>query len=116
MDRPGEIGSTIVIKGDITAAEDLVISGRVEGSIVVAGHVLRIGLGAEVMGEVQARAIVVCGKAFGKLSADERLDLQETADVEAELSAPALRIADGAIFNGKAETKNGARSKLQLAS
>lgn len=116
MDRLAEFGTTIVIKGDITAAEDLVISGRVEGSITVVGHALTINDGAEVVAEVKARAIVVSGKAVGKLNADERLELRETADVEGELSAPALKITDGAIFNGKVETRNGTRSKLQIAS
>ena len=37
MERPTEIGSSIVVKGDITAHEDILVSGRVEGSIAALG-------------------------------------------------------------------------------
>ena len=42
MDRPAEIGATIVIKGDVTAREELIVSGRVEGSITVDDHSVTI--------------------------------------------------------------------------
>ena len=42
MERPSEIGSSIVIKGEIIAHENLVVSGRVEGSIRVDAHALTI--------------------------------------------------------------------------
>lgn len=116
MDRPAEIGSTIVIKGEVTAHEDLVISGRVEGSVTVTGHALTVTEGAAVVAEMKARAIVVSGQVLGSLAADERLELRPTADVEGELAAPLLKMLDGAIFKGKAKTNNDAKSKLQLAS
>jgi cytoskeletal protein CcmA (bactofilin family) len=116
MDRPGEIGSTIVIKGDITAQEDMVISGRLEGSITVTGHVLTVNEGAEILATVRAKAVLISGHVLGALSADERLELRQTAEVEGELEAPVLKVVDGAIFRGKAETSRERKSKLQLAS
>jgi cytoskeletal protein CcmA (bactofilin family) len=116
MDRPAEIGSTIVIKGEITAQEDLVISGRVDGSIAVTGHALTVNEGATIVARLQARAIAISGRVSGQLTADERLELRQTADVDGELAAPVLKVVDGAIFKGKAETKGDAKSKLQLAS
>jgi cytoskeletal protein CcmA (bactofilin family) len=116
MERPAEIGSTIVIKGDITAQEDLVISGRVEGSISAEGHAVTVNEGAEVVAEVHARAITVAGQVMGHLSAGERLELRQTADVEGELSAPVLKVTDGAVFQGKAKTTGDAKPALQLAS
>ena len=35
MERTAEIGASVVIKGDVTAREDIVISGRVEGTVSV---------------------------------------------------------------------------------
>jgi cytoskeletal protein CcmA (bactofilin family) len=116
MDRPAEIGTTIVIKGEITAQEDLVISGRVEGSISVDGHAVTVNDGAQVAAQVQARAIVVSGQVMGHLNAAERLELRATADVEGEMSAPVLKVAEGALFQGKAKTTGDAKAKLQLAS
>jgi len=116
MER-AEIGASIVIKGDITASEDLVISGRVEGSIAVDGHSVIVRSGAEVLADIQAHAIVLAGQVLGALSADEAIELQPSAQVEGEIVAPTLKLHEGAVFNGKAETlKKAAKKGLQLAS
>lgn len=117
MDRPAEIGASIVIKGDLTAHEDIVISGRVEGSISVEDYSVTVKPGAELVADIDARAILIGGHVMGVLSAAESIDLQPSANVEGELSASALRLADGAVFNGKAQTtKQRPAAKLQLAS
>ncbi len=117
MDRPSEIGASIVIKGELTAQEHIVVSGRVEGSISVPGHAVTVRPGAELVADIDARAIEVSGKVFGTLSASERIDLRETAQVEGELNAPALRLEYGASFQGKAQTtRSKAKPDLQLAS
>jgi cytoskeletal protein CcmA (bactofilin family) len=116
MDR-AEIGASIVIKGDVTAREDLVISGRVEGSIAVEGHSVHVNAGADVVADIHARAIVVAGQVLGALSADDAIELRTSAQIEGELAAPILRVQDGAVFNGKAETvKRVEKPSLQLAS
>ena len=38
MQERAGVGSTVVIKGELTAHEDVVIAGRVEGLIDVTGH------------------------------------------------------------------------------
>lgn len=117
MERSAEIGSSIFIKGEITAREDLVISGRVEGTVAVFGHTLTVNAGAEVLADLQARAISVAGKVLGALSADARIELSPNADVEGELKAPVLLVQEGAVFQGTAETTRAAgRPNLQLAS
>jgi cytoskeletal protein CcmA (bactofilin family) len=117
MERSAEIGSSIFVKGEITAREDLVISGRVEGTIAVFGHTLTVNAGAEVIADVQARTIAVAGRIMGALSADARIELLQTADVDGELTAPVLLLQDGATFQGTAETTRVAgRPTLQLAS
>jgi cytoskeletal protein CcmA (bactofilin family) len=117
MERPSEIGSSIVVKGEVTAHEDIVVSGRVEGSISVSGHSVTVNAGAQLVCDIDARSIVVAGQVFGTLSADERIELRKTANVEGELNTPSLRIEDGAVFQGKAETtKMSLKASLQLAS
>jgi cytoskeletal protein CcmA (bactofilin family) len=112
-----EIGTSVVVKGDITAREDLVISGRIEGSITVEGHSVIVHSGADVVADIHAHAIVVAGQVLGALVADEAIELQSSAQVEGELAAPILKVHDGAVFNGKAETvKSADKRKLQLAS
>jgi cytoskeletal protein CcmA (bactofilin family) len=116
MER-AEIGASVVIKGNITAGEDLVVSGKVEGSITVAGNSVIVKAGADVVADIHAHAIVVAGQVLGALKAEEAIELQSSAEIEGELAAPVLKMHDGAVFNGKAETTKGAKkAKLQLAS
>lgn len=116
MDRPSEIGSSLVIKGELTAGENIVISGRLEGSVVVEGHVVTIAAGANVSADVEAREIVVSGEVHGTMTAGERIDLRETAKVHGEAEAPVMRMADGARFQGKAETTKAGKAGLKIAS
>jgi cytoskeletal protein CcmA (bactofilin family) len=117
MERPAEMGASIVIKGDLTAREDIVISGRVEGSITVEDYSVTVKPGAALEADIEARAILIGGQVVGTLIAAESIELQPSADVEGELTASALRVHDGAVFNGKAHTtKARAAAKLQLAS
>ena len=66
-------GQSIVIKGDISGSEDLIIAGRVEGSITLNGRVLTLAAGSHVVGEVEAGTVVVSGKVEGTVEAKERL-------------------------------------------
>jgi cytoskeletal protein CcmA (bactofilin family) len=117
MEGKSEIGSSIVIKGQVSAQEDLQISGRVEGSISVAGHVLTVNAGAHLAADVDARTIDVQGSVSGVLCATELISLGSSAKVTGEVSAPSLRMVEGAVLQGKCETTRGARkSDLQLAS
>jgi cytoskeletal protein CcmA (bactofilin family) len=116
MDRPTEIGKTIVVRGELTAKEDIVISGRVEGTIHVEGQLVTVREGAEVEADTLAREIVVAGRVSGSLSAKDRVSLQGSADVEGEIASAAVVMTDGAAFHGKIETTGERRSKLQLAS
>jgi cytoskeletal protein CcmA (bactofilin family) len=116
MERPSEIGSSIVIKGEVIAREDLVVSGRVEGSISVEGHALTVNAGAHLAADSEARAITVEGHVSGTLLASELIVLGRSAHVDGEVSAPSLRMEDGAVLQGKCETTKGARKGLKIAS
>jgi len=117
LEQPSEIGASIMIKGEVIAHEDLVISGRVEGAISVEGHALMVKAGAHLAADVEARVIDVQGHVSGTLSASELISLGASARMEGELKAPSLRMLDGAVWQGKGETTGAARPKgLQLAS
>jgi cytoskeletal protein CcmA (bactofilin family) len=117
MERTAEIGASVVIKGDLSAREDIVISGRVEGTVAVENFSVTVRPGANLEADIEARAVIVGGHVSGTLSAAESIELQRTAQVEGEIVAGVIRLDDGAVFNGKAQTtKPRSASKLQLAS
>jgi cytoskeletal protein CcmA (bactofilin family) len=110
------VGSSVVIKGELSAQEDVVIAGRVEGSINVSGHLVVVEAGAQVVGDITALGIVVSGAVHGSLLAEDRIQAQVGADIKGDASAPRIAIADGAVVNGKIETIAAAARRLKAAS
>jgi len=96
-------GQSIVIKGDVSGSEDLVIAGRVEGSIRLDGRALTLAPGARVVGTISAASVLVSGTVEGSIEAGERLEVKDTAVVEGDLTTPALVVADGAQLNATVE-------------
>ena len=107
------IGASVVIKGELSAKEDLTISGRVEGRIEVRDHVVRVGRDAQVNAEINARAVIVEGSVTGNVNATERIELLENGSVEGDIAAPKIAMAEGAQFRGKIDmaAKNAAGIK-----
>jgi cytoskeletal protein CcmA (bactofilin family) len=108
-------GQSIVIKGDISGSEDLVIAGRVEGSVELNGRVLTLAAGSHVIGDVSAGTVVVSGKIEGTIEAEQRLDIKNTAVVSGQLSAAKLVVADGSQLNAKVEMPARDARKPRLA-
>jgi cytoskeletal protein CcmA (bactofilin family) len=115
MDAIAHIGASIRIKGEVTASEPLTIAGHVDGSVVVDGHPVTIVAGGQVTATVAANTIVVSGAVNGRLSADVRIVIRETAVVEGDIAAPSVTLADGATLHGRVETRE-RKPSLALAS
>ena len=116
MQHGAHIGPSVVIKGEVSAREPLVVSGRVEGTIDVPGHVVTIEAGAHVTADIAAGSMVVSGTVQGSLVAEERIVLRAGAEVEGDLSAPRLAIEDGARACGKVTVAGPAAVDLARAS
>ena len=97
------IGRSLVIKGEITATEPLVIGGRVEGQIDVRDNKVTILEGGEVHATIIGKNVVVLGTVVGGVEATERLELAENSSTEGDLIAPRFSMAAGARFNGNIE-------------
>jgi cytoskeletal protein CcmA (bactofilin family) len=97
---PGSIlGPTLRFKGELIAEEDLVIRGRVEGSIK---HSQRLTIGREgrVKADIHGQIIAVEGTVEGDLHASTSIAVAETAHLRGDLRAPSVSIVEGADFNG----------------
>ena len=98
-ERSSVLGPTLYFKGDLTADEDLLIQGRVEGSIT---HTQRLIVGAQgtVKANIRAQLIVVEGTVDGDLQAEKSILVKETAKICGNLFAPIVSIMEGAKFSG----------------
>jgi cytoskeletal protein CcmA (bactofilin family) len=97
------IGKSVVIKGEVTATEPLVIGGRVEGQVDVRNNMVTILESGEVHAEILGKSVIIHGKVVGSVDASERLEVSEHSSIEGDLSAPRIAIAAGAVFNGTVE-------------
>jgi cytoskeletal protein CcmA (bactofilin family) len=112
MQNPARRGSTLVIRGEITAQEALTIAGQVDGTIDVAGHIVTVEQGALVVADIAAASIVVSGQVKGALAAATRIHLHSSAEVKGELSAPRLAVEDGAVVHGKVHVTGQERATM----
>jgi cytoskeletal protein CcmA (bactofilin family) len=98
------IGQTIFVKGQLSATEDILIAGRVDGEIQLGEHVLTIQPTAQLTAEVLAKSVIIGGAIRGDIVAGDSIALQNTASVSGKIAAPRIAICDGADFNGRVET------------
>ena len=98
-DRASILGPTLRFKGELSADEDLVIHGQVEGTIGPAPKVT-IGPEAHVKAGVNADVIIVEGRVEGDLHAQKSITVRPKANVRGNLESPVINIAEGATFNG----------------
>jgi cytoskeletal protein CcmA (bactofilin family) len=102
--RPSSvIGPTLVFKGELSADEDLVIEGTVEGTIAHQEKNLTVGKRGRVKANIQAKSVSIEGTVVGDVRCDERVELCASANVTGNISAPRVQLADGATFNGSIE-------------
>src|SRR5580658_10852439 len=98
-DRTSVLGPTLYFKGELSADEDLLIQGRVEGSVT---HTQRLTVGAQgtVKANIRAQLIIVEGTVEGDLQAEKSVSVRDTAKVSGNIYAPSVSINEGANFSG----------------
>jgi cytoskeletal protein CcmA (bactofilin family) len=96
------LGKTLLFRGELTAEEDVILQGRVEGSIRHARNLI-IGPDGSVLGDVYASHLTVEGLVEGDLHCSEAVIVRASAQVRGNIFAPRVGIMEGATFNGRVE-------------
>lgn len=94
------IGPSIVIKGEVSGNEDLVIQGQLDGSVKLGSNSVTVGDGGRVKADITGRIITIEGNVEGNLEAKEQIILRGTATVQGDIKAPRVVLEDGASFRG----------------
>lgn len=97
------LGSTIVVKGEISSEEDLQIDGKVDGPISLRGSRLTVGRTAQLNSEINAREVIVYGNAAGNLRARDRVEIKKDGQVIGDITTTRISIEEGAYFKGHIE-------------
>jgi cytoskeletal protein CcmA (bactofilin family) len=94
------IGKSVVVKGELSGSEDLVVDGEVEGSIALRGQSLTIGPNGRVRANIEARNVILHGRVDGDIHASERVELRKSASLSGDITTARISIEDGAFFKG----------------
>jgi cytoskeletal protein CcmA (bactofilin family) len=100
---PARIGKTIVICGEVKGSEDLIVDGRVEGTVSLTESRLTIGPNANVAADLSAKDVLILGRVQGNVVASGRVELRAGCSVEGDIRALRLAVEDNAVFRGKVD-------------
>ena len=93
------LGPTLKFKGELTANEDLLIQGQIEGTINHSSS-LTVGQEGKLKANVKAEYISVEGRVNGDLEGSKSVVVKEGADVKGNIFSPTVTLREGATFNG----------------
>jgi cytoskeletal protein CcmA (bactofilin family) len=100
---PARIGKSIVICGEVKGSEDLILDGRVEGTVSLSEGRLTIGPNANVLADLSAKDVLILGHVQGNVMASGRVELRAGCNVEGDIRALRLSVEDNAVFRGKVD-------------
>ena len=94
------LDSHISVGGDVETDGALRVDGRLEGSILRADLVV-IGEGASVVGNINAREVIVGGAVTGNITAAQRTELQSNGIVAGDIRSAAILVHEGGVVQGR---------------
>ncbi|NKB61213.1 MAG: hypothetical protein GKR95_03420 [Gammaproteobacteria bacterium] len=100
------ISSSIIITGDISGKEDIIINGSVEGTIDFREHNVLIGQSGRVNANVIAKTIHVDGEVKGELRANEQVTINPSGRLIGDIRAPRVVLSDGCQFKGSVDMED----------
>jgi len=100
---PARIGKSVVICGEVKGSEDLIVDGRVEGTVNLSESRLTIGPNANVAADLAAKDVLILGHVQGNVVASGRVELRAGCTVEGDIRALRLAVEDNAVFRGKVD-------------
>jgi cytoskeletal protein CcmA (bactofilin family) len=97
------LSTDLVIKGNIQSTGDIQIEGTVEGDI--RAHLLTVGIGATIKGEIIADDVVINGKIIGRVRG-LKVRLTSSAKVDGDIIHKTIAIESGAHFEGSVQRQD----------
>jgi cytoskeletal protein CcmA (bactofilin family) len=112
---PARIGKSVVIRGEVKGSEDLIVDGRIEGTVSLAESRLTIGANANVAADLSAKDVLILGQVQGNVVATGRVELRAGCVVEGDIRALRLAVEDNAMFRGKVDLTQAVSKTIEAA-
>ncbi len=106
------IGPTMVFKGELSADEDLIIEGHIEGTITHHKKHLTVGKQGRVHADINASAVIVLGELVGDIRSEGMVSLAKSSRVKGNIYCARIVMEDGARFKGKIDMGQAPKVKL----
>jgi cytoskeletal protein CcmA (bactofilin family) len=94
------LGRSVVLRGELSGNEDLLIEGQFEGTITLQENCVTVGPHGQVKAEIHARHVIVQGSVNGNITAGEKIEVRRSGQAVGDLVAAGIAIEDGAYFKG----------------
>ena len=94
------IGTSVVFKGELSAEEELIIQGTVEGTVAPHAKLVVVGKDGRVRALIHANSVRVEGRVDGDIHGDNFVELIHGATVTGNIFSPCVSIEKGVQFNG----------------
>ncbi len=99
-DSVSVFGSTLVFKGELSADEEILIQGTVEGKIAHHKKNVTIGKQGRVIAFIHAHSVTIQGRVDGDIHSDVIVVLEKGCEVNGNIFCPCIRMEEGARFDG----------------
>lgn len=101
-ERMSILPPSLKFKGELTADEDLLIQGQIEGSIK---HTQRVTIGkaGRVKANIIAQVIKIEGIVVGDVHAERSVALESSGNLRGSIHAPSVSLIEGSRFNGNVD-------------
>ena len=108
------IGPSITIKGELVGKEDIVLQGRVEGTITLKQNSLIVSQQGSVKADVKAEKVTVEGRVEGDIHGEESVLVRASGNVQGNIIAPRVSLEEGGSGNQSEMICDGNRSNFQI--
>lgn len=98
------VGKTLLIKGEIFSDDEILIEGKIQGTISVKNRVV-IGSEGIVEADIEAREVIIKGKVTGNIRGSQRVEIVPSGALHGNIQSPRVVIADSGLFEGNIEMR-----------
>ena len=108
---PAIIGTALLVSGELSGDEDVVVAGRFQGKISLPKNSLMVSKGGHVEADVSANAVQIEGRVAGDIRCADKVVITATGQMEGTIVAPRVILIDGAKFKGSIDMDPPAETK-----
>ena len=93
------IDEHLAVTGDLVTGGTIRVDGRVEGTLHRVNTMI-VGSGGVVVGNIEAREVVIGGEVLGNLIVDGRVEIKQSGTVRGDIRAAAVMLEEGGTVHG----------------